>query len=167
MKIFLLTLISIVLLSCNSKPDNRKVDENNSKELKIIPDFSVALKFINDYAEYCSPENHDSSDSTWIQNNPLLTNSFKSRYKTILDSAQKVDPELGLDFDPIFDAQDFPDKGFSILKADTSSGYITVHGIDWEKFELVLKVVDIDNKWQVDGAGIINIPRDKRARKIN
>ena len=163
MKIFLLPVTLIIFLSCNSKPNNRKGGTNNPIVERIIPDFGVALKFINDYAEFCSPENHHSSDSTWIQYNPLLTNSFKTRYKNILDSAQKVDPELGLDFDPIFDAQDFPDSGFSLLKMDTSSGYVTVRGNDWEKFKLVLKVVNTDNKWLVDGAGIINIPKNKRA----
>ena len=56
-------------------------------------------------------------------------------------------------------------KGFSLLKADTSSGYVTVQGIDWKKFELVLRLVRVDAKWLVDGAGIINIPIEKRARR--
>jgi hypothetical protein len=82
-----------------------------------------------------------------------------------LDSAQKKDPELGLDSDPVFDAQDFPEKGFSILKVDTLSQYVTVVGNDWKEFELVLKVERENNKWLVDGAGVINIPDDKRAKR--
>ena len=82
-----------------------------------------------------------------------------------MDSAQKKDPELGLGSDPIFDDQDFPEKGFSIVKVDTPSAYVTVAGNDWKDFELVLKVEQENNKWLVDGAGVINIPDDKRAKR--
>ena len=112
LKISFVTIVSVIILSCNSSTNNTKTDERNPKELKIIPDFSIALKFINDYAEFCSPENHHSSDSSWIQDNPLLTSSFKTRYKNILDSAQKQDPELGLDFDPILMRRIFLTKVF-------------------------------------------------------
>ncbi|HEV8504587.1 MAG TPA: hypothetical protein VGQ53_04275, partial [Chitinophagaceae bacterium] len=101
----------------------------------------------------------------WIKQNSLLTDNFKNRYKTLSDSAQKKDPELGLGSDPIFDAQDFPEKGFSLLKIDTLKRYVTVAGNDWKEFELVLKVAQENNKWLVDGAGVINIPGDKRAKR--
>jgi hypothetical protein len=105
------------------------------------------------------------TEAEWIKQNSLLTDNFKNRYKGLLDSAQKKDPEIGLDFDPIFDAQDFPEKGFSIVKIDTLSRYVTVAGNDWKDFELVLKVEQEHNKWLVDGAGVINIPDDKRAKR--
>jgi len=103
--------------------------------------------------------------SEWIRQNPLLTDNFKNRYTTLVDSADKKDPELGLGSDPIFDAQDFPEKGFSILKIDTVNRYVTVVGNDWKDFELVLKLDQENNKWLVDGAGIINVPGDKRAKR--
>jgi hypothetical protein len=40
-----------------------------------------------------------------------------------------------------------------------------VRGKDWKEFILVLKVVSQNDKWLVDGAGIINIPTDKRAER--
>ena len=76
-----------------------------------------------------------------------MTDKFKTTYRNLLDSARKADPELGLDFDPIFDAQDFDDKGFSIMTADTNTGYVTVIGNKWKEFTLVLKVVFQDNKY--------------------
>ena len=72
---------------------------------------------------------------------------------------------MGLDFDPIFDAQDFPDKGFELVSSDKNSGYITVKGKDWPEFVLVIRIVYLDNKWLVDGSGIINIPESKRAKR--
>jgi hypothetical protein len=89
----------------------------------------------------------------------------QNRYKNLLDSGQKKDPELGLNSDPIFDSQDFPEKGFSILNADTLNGYVTVVGNDWKEFQLVLKIKQEHNKWLVDGAGLINIPEEKRAKR--
>src|SRR5437764_4590505 len=103
--------------------------------------------------------------TNWVERNPLLTNNFKTFYRNLLDAAQKEDPEVGLDFDPIFDAQDFPDKGFEIVNCDNETGYVTVRGKDWADFVLVLKVIQQDNKWLVDGSGVINIPVNKRAKR--
>jgi hypothetical protein len=165
MRTFILTLLSVGLLSCNSEIKKKPETSAAPPEKKIVPDFNVALGFINDYAKFCTKIDQRSNTAEWIQQNSLLTGNFKSRYKNLLDSAQKKDPELGVGSDPIFDAQDFPEKGFSILKVDTLSGYVTVAGIDWKDFELVLKLEQENNKWLVDGAGVINIPGDKRAKR--
>ncbi|WP_147275758.1 hypothetical protein [Adhaeribacter pallidiroseus] len=117
---------------------------------------------MNDYADYCTPKSPPSNDTTWIKRNQLLTNNFKNRYESLLDSADKADPEIGLDFDPIFDAQDYPDEGF-IFSSQDSSGFVTLKGKDWPEFTVVVKVVLENNKSLVDGAGIINIPVNKRA----
>lgn len=125
----------------------------------------MALKFINDYASYCAAENAKRDDVKWIEGDSLLTTNFKQLYRNMVDSARKKDPELGLDSDPIFDAQDFPQKGFTILTADTAAGYVTMNGIDWKDFQLVLKLKRENDKWLVDGAGVINVPPDKRAKR--
>lgn len=72
---------------------------------------------------------------------------------------------MGLGFNPIFDAQDFPEKGFELIDCDTRLGYVTVKGIDWPDFFVVLRVVQQDKKWLVDGAGVVNIPVGKRAKR--
>ena len=93
---------------------------NIKKESKI--DTQVALKFINDYCEFCNQQLKKNksilSTDVWIAKNNLLSISFKKSYKGLVDAAKKEDPELGLDFDPIFDAQDFPERG--IKKIGTS-----------------------------------------------
>lgn len=120
----------------------------------------VALMFMDGYAKFC--DTRQSDVDKWVQNNTLLTDKFKSAYNKIMDDAYLADPELGLDFDPIFDAQDYPEKGFKVLKYDSASGYVTLCGKNWREFVVTVKVVFQNNRWLVDGAGIINIPKDKQ-----
>lgn len=42
----------------------------------------------------------------WVQRNPIVTESFKRAYNGTVEIAKKEDLEMGLGFDPIFDAQD-------------------------------------------------------------
>lgn len=62
--------------------------------------------------------------------------------KRIIDLAYKQDPELGLDRDPIFDAQDCPDKGFELDSFDEKTNYLTVKGKNWPEFKLTMEVVE-------------------------
>ena len=164
MKSIYLLMFVLIGFSCNSQTSNKQKIKSDLKDAKLIPDSTVALNFINAYADHCSPGSKSSHDTNWIEKNPLLTDNFKTTYENILDSAKKADPEMGLDFDPIFNAQDFPDKGFEIVKCDKKTGYVTVRGKDWKNFILVIRIVNFDNKWLVDGSGIINIPKNKQAK---
>jgi hypothetical protein len=162
-----LYIILFIVLTCSCSTSNEKKETivEVQKIEKTTPDNNVALKFINDYADYCDKlMNKEIVDSNWVYNNNMLTESFKKRHKFIIDSAYIADPEMGLDADPIFDAQDYPDNGFEIMTTD-KNGFVTVRGKDWKEFILVLKVVSQNDKWLVDGAGIINIPTDKRAER--
>ena len=146
MRSLIITLLSVGLFSCNSENKNNSEVSATPSEKQVVPDFNVALNFINDYTKLCvQPQRTKTTE--WIRQNPLLTDNFKNRYTSLMDSAEKKDPELGLGSDPIFDAQDFPEKGFSILKIDTLDRYVTVVGNDWKEFELVLKVNQENNKW--------------------
>jgi hypothetical protein len=155
----------LLCVSCKTQTKEKSKIQTESKDFKMTPDFNVALKFINDYTDFCKTKSPALIDSTWIERNPLLTENFKTSYKNLLDSAYKADPDLGLDYDPIFYAQDFDDKGFLILSADTATGYVTVIGKEWKEFTLVMKVVYQNNKWLVGGSGIINIPVNKRPKR--
>ncbi len=162
MRNLILLLPIVTLLSCNSQTEAKvNILENEPKEHQSIPDCNVALTFINNYNEYSKV----ASVVNWIEVDSLVTDHFKICYRSILDSAFKADPEMGLGFDPILNAQDSPDKGFEIVNCDNATGYVTVRGKDWPDFVLVLQVIFQDNKWLVDGAGIINIPKDKRAKR--
>jgi len=130
--------------------------------LPVSPGCSVAVTFINAYTVHCQPGAERTPDSAWVANNVLLTKSFKASYQKLRDDAYKANPELGLDFDPIFDAQDFPDSGFVLVTCDADSGYVLVRGKEWPDFKVLLRVVAQGNRWLVDGAGVINISDEKR-----
>lgn len=87
----------------------------------------------------------------------MLSANFKKSYKAIIEDAYKADPEIGLDFDPVLNAQDFPEEGFTISKIDSTSNYVTVKGIDWDDFNVTMRVISENGKWLVDGSGIVNI----------
>lgn len=165
MKTTALLLPALLLLACSTqpqKPNDSIVPKTDATvNATPVPDFNVALQFMNAYTAYCAT----SADANWIAKQPLLTDNFKAAHKKLIEDAQKADPEMGLGFDPIFDAQDYPDKGFSISATDTANGYVTVTGINWPDFQVVLKVVQQNNQWLVDGAGVINIPQEKRAKR--
>jgi hypothetical protein len=127
-----------------------------------VPDFNVALTFINDYTRHCTSVDMDK----WIPKHKLLSDNFKSAYKAFVDSVRREDPEMGLDFDPIFDAQDYPDKGFFLKEIDSADRCVTVEGKNWNDFTVVLKVVRKSGKSLVDGAGIIHMPKDKWPKRF-
>lgn len=128
----------------------------------------AANSFMNEYKKYCDDSLHKKTKETaeqWVQRNAKLTNHFKNSYKKLVEDANKEDPEVGLDFDPIFDAQDYPDQGFKVLSCDDKSNFVTLNGKDWEDFTVVVKTSKTDKGWLIDGAGVISIPEDKRARR--
>lgn len=173
MKNMFLILFTANLITACSDSDTKPAQENrlvfvpdrDAPELPEAitkPDFSVALSFINDYTKHCTSVDMDK----WIPKHQLLSADFKNAYKALVDSMRKADPEMGLDFDPIFDAQDYPDQGFFVKKTDSINGYVTVEGKNWKDFTVLLKVVLKDGKSLVDGAGIINMPKDKWPRRF-
>jgi hypothetical protein len=157
-KLYLVSLLLVCVISCNSKP----MEKNSFQESKNA---EVALNFMNNYKNLCDTIHHSKSIDIWIESNNLLTDNFKSSYKETIENALKEDPELGLDFDPIFDAQYYPDKGFEILEYDEKDGYVLLRGKEiYSNFTVTVKIAKIKNKWLVDGAGIINIPKEKRRK---
>jgi len=155
-QLILLSLVLIFLFSCNSRSDKNSIDPHQFNA-------EIALKFVNSYKIICDSLRESKNIDNWIKDNPILTNSFKFSYRKTLDDAFKDEPELGLDFDPIFDAQYYPDKGFEILECDSANGYVVLRGKEiYNKFTVTVKIIHKKDKWFVDGSGIINIPNDKR-----
>ena len=145
MKHSIIFFLVIVMLSCSQT-------QESVKEITFSAD--AALKFINDYTQSCI-ELKD--PKKWIAACPLLTTDFKKDYKQLWDDAYKADPELGLDFDPIFDAQDFPEKGFKLLSTDETTGKVIVQGIELPTFQVSIKLKKTGDQWLVDGAGVIRM----------
>jgi hypothetical protein len=129
----------------------------------------VAEKFMQSYIIYLhnSDYQHDAlkkapptdSFEQWLHKNRFVSENFKKSYRQLLAQAMKEDPELGLDFDPVFNAQDYPDKGFKIMACDEKMGLITFVGKskDWASFKVYAKVLKKEKAWLVDGMGAINM----------
>jgi hypothetical protein len=157
MRLFLFQLLLIIICSCKSQ--NTEVP----KQMNQTINSEIAVKFLNDYVSFCDLKSSNKDFLKWIDDYPLLTSSFKKKYRKIVEDAEKNDPELGLDFDPILDAQDYP-SGF-VVKTIDQNGFLTLQGKDWQDFIVTVKLIYEGNKFLVDGSGIINIPKDKQARR--
>jgi len=124
-----------------------------------------ALAFINGYVENVNKMKQAVGIIDWVNSNKLATNEFKLELKRIVDEAYKNDPELGIEADPIFDAQDNPSEGFVLESFDDKTNYLIVKGIDWPDFKLTMRIKNVNGVWLVDGCGIVNIPNEKRTNR--
>ncbi len=163
----LLFCIAIIgLISCG-QVSNKNNENNDSKVTNKEKGNKTdnALTFINGYVENVNKMNKAVGIIDWVDSNKLSTDGFKKELKRIIDDGYKNDPDLGIDADPIFDAQDNPENGFVVESFDGKSDYLIVKGIDWPDFKLTMKIKNQNGIWLVDGCGMINIPNEKRARK--
>jgi hypothetical protein len=157
-----LTLFLCVSCGQNSvQKDPTTIPTSSRSDLTQTKAIDNALTFINDYVDFCNNMTPSISTLDWISANTLTTPNFKSRLKTVIEDANKLDPEMGLGADPIFDAQDYPDKGFEFDSIDSLNNLITLKGIDWPDFKLTIKMARQNFVWLVDGCGMINMPTNK------
>lgn len=143
---------------------------NTNSNDKEVPEFAseknsaadAALTFINAYVENCNKLKESTDILLWVNSCPMVTKEFKLELKKLLDDAHQKDSVMGLDADPIFAAQDYPDQGFVLDSADSNKSYLTLRGKNWSEFKLTMKLKNEEGKWLVDGCGIINMPEEKR-----
>lgn len=134
-----------------------------TERLKTIqPDYNLALEFINDYVDFLNDSTKEISRLEWVNQHQDLTRHFKTEFTRLITVAEAKDPELGIGFDPILDAQDHPNQ-FEIDQID--SEYIIVKGVNWTEFRLTLKLKHSNKKWLVEGSGIVNVPKEKRIER--
>lgn len=162
----LIILFSFALLvSCN--PETKQADaadSSASKPVVVSKEEKVknAIAFINGYVENANKMNKALTITDWVNSNSLCTAKFKTELKRIIDEANKLDPEMGLEADPILNAQDYPEKGFELDSFDEQTNFLRVKGKDAADFKLTMKVIDENGNWLVDGCGMVNIPEEKR-----
>jgi hypothetical protein len=126
----------------------------------------AALSFMNTYVKYISADDADADQ--WVAESQTLSTAFKTAYKKLVDDARKEDPELGLDFDPIVDGQDFVEHFDQVKQCNESSGVLIISG-KWpdskETMEVAVKPSKENDQWLIDGAGVINIPEAEQAQR--
>ena len=130
---------------------------DNIEQNQIIPE-EIALNFVNSYVDNCNKMKGAIGILEWVESNKMVTKSFKDELKRMIDEADNKDPEIGLDYNPIFNAQDYPEKGFEIESFDREKNFLILRGIDWPKFKILIKISSENNTWLIDGCGSINIP---------
>ena len=151
----ILIVISVIWFSALTNAKNFTYEINSREELYVQQNKNVALNFINSYVKFLGilPPDRKKINS-WIANNKMLTQNFKTAYKKIGN----------VDFDPILDAQDYPEN-FEIIKFNEKTGIVTVKGKNWEDFIVNIKIIKTGNTWFVDGCGVVNIPKNLRAKR--
>jgi len=159
--ILLLTLFTCKKSISQEKEVTIEQTENQNSAEKI------ALDFINKYVEYCNNRNSEQELIEWISEQKNVTGNFKIELKRIISEAEKKEPELGLGFDPIFDAQDYPDDGFETEKFNKHSELVTVKAKNWSDYKLNIKVERKNEQWLVNGIGIINMSEKENPRTQN
>ena len=135
MKYLTTLFFTISLLSCSNKN-------------KVNIDTSVALNFVNNYVSICNNLDTNLNVQTWIKNNQNLSEAFKKSYSQIIKDS--------LDFDPIFDAQDYPEEGFKIQKFDSLNNVVFLKGVNWGNFNLSATLKIKDNKTVINSLGVVN-----------
>lgn len=161
--IFCLTLMG--LISCGhvfEKNNENKVSQFTYMEIGNKSD--NALAFINGYVEDVKKMNNAVDLIEWVNSNKWSTDGFKKELNWIINKVYFNKFEFGYDSDPIFDAQEYPKKGFVIESIDDNSNYLTIKGEGCFRFSLTIKMKNENGIWLVDGCGLINIPNEKRPR---
>lgn len=120
------------------------------------PSYEVALTFLHSYLDYLNDRNVKIGRVEWIRKQTTVTENFKTTLTKFIESSEF------LDFDPILDAQDYP-EGFEIYETD--SEFVIVKGTDWPGFKLTLKLLKVGKEWLVDGSGVINVPKERRRKR--
>jgi len=165
MRILTILALTFVLFYCGQSNENISEGNKESITLKNSSQSETALSFINGYVDNCNKFKNAIGIIEWVNSNHFTTESFKTELAKIISEAKNADPELGLGFDPIFDAQDYPEKGFKLESIDNKTNYLILQGIAWSQFRLKMKIRKVNGQWLVEGCGIVNIPKDQRIER--
>lgn len=168
MKLIIL-ILSLFLIGCSDRK-GKSIPVTDTKEETVQTEKAelnsdVALQFINNYTRNSNREKNALTTIEFVNKSPLVTTSFKHELSNLIESAIIEDPESGLGFNPIVNAQDYDEDGFIIKTFDSSTGYLTAHGKVWKSFEVTMKVIQQGDEILVDGCGAINIPVEFQAKK--
>lgn len=122
----------------------------------------LAIRFVQDYLRQDLPS--DSAAIGWVSRRADVTESFKKAHAKLLRDARKGHPELGLEFDPLLDAQDWP-TGAMEWKMDLAQGAMLLCVQDRPDITLTVQVVRRNHRLFLNGMGVIGIPDSLRAKR--
>ncbi len=180
MKHIILIIIISALFACNSSPqttsnsvETSELVDTTSTELEqpepiesqTEPNPEIAVNFINSYVENANKMREAVEIREWVNSSELVTDNFKTDLVNMINGAFEREPGYGLGFDPILDAQDYPEEGFLLSNYDSTLNIATVTGKQWISFVLNIKLTNQNDRTLVDGCGVVNIPKEQRAER--
>lgn len=125
-KVLYLFSLILFIYSCKNKQDDNslpKIVVEAKSEINDSEDCKTALNFINSYLKQIDPYKKSKlTTEDWVKQNLLVTQSFQKEYIETVKKAVEDDPELGLQYDYILDAQDYPDEGFNSESCESKNG---------------------------------------------
>lgn len=166
-KLIFLISISLCILSCTQNAGNKSpetIGESIAETGYTLTGHNLdfALEFVNGYIDFLNKREGAIDLVEWTNSNKLVTPDFKKDLSRIIDEANREDPDWGLDYDPILNAQDYPDNGFELVSFDPVSNLIYFQGINWADFKLTVKAKSIGGVWFVDGCGDVNLTDEEK-----
>ena len=180
MRQIILIFIISTLFACNSSQRTNSngvetselVDSTSTELEQPVPTETqtelnpeIAVDFINSYIENANKIREAVEIREWVKSSELVTDNFKTELVNMITEAFKSEPEYGLGFDPILDAQDYPEEGFLLSSYDSTSNIATVAGKQWTAFVLNIKLTNQNGQTLVDGCGVVNISEELRAER--
>lgn len=91
----------------------------------------------------------------YFKKSPLVTPKAKAALKAMETKAEKENPELGLDYDPVVVGQDHADKYTAknvVIKGATATAQATAP--EWTAISV--RLVKVKDAWLIDGIGDVN-----------
>lgn len=127
------------------------------------PNPVIAVNFINSYIENANKMAEAVEIRAWVNSSELVTDHFKTELTNMINEAFEREPDYGLGFDPILDAQDYPEEGFLLSSYNSNSSIATVASKQWPSFVVNIKLINQNGRTLVDGCGVVNLPEEQRA----
>ncbi len=123
---------------------------------KIVDSFYA--QYYKEFVRKLPKGDFDEAEIRWVMANSYLSDAFKKVFRKTIMDARKKDPELGLDMDPILVGNEYPDKGYRAKEIQVAGdkAYVVMEGIDAPNFTISVDLVNINNKWKINGIGIMN-----------
>ena len=184
-KIFCLATVLAVFVNINTFSATKKSSSKSKTRItqnKVLSEpEEIALNFINEYVDYENSEMYRNPEI--IYNSPLFTDRFKEMYRNSLIANffwncdeygsslegctdNKIDGEQR-EFAEIYGGsvlaergQDMPQR-YSLLSYNEKTGIVYLKGEGWShpNYRVLVKMVQENGIWKIDGAGEINIPK--------
>lgn len=107
----------------------------------------VATRFLKDY--------FGSGLLDYFRESPLVTPAAKAALRKLEAAAKKKNPELGLDYDPVVQGQDYAES-YRLDNLMIDGDKATAEGVAEGFPPIKLRLVRTKSGWLIDGAGAIN-----------